>query len=158
MSLSVKSSGLFANLEIRSEKIREVHIEAEKQRIKREQEERERRNFEERKKAEQREFKSLFFMAERLHKTNMLRHYISTYEEFISQNSEMSEEIAVKIKWAKEKADWLDPFISKKDQFLDNKDIDALIQPECPKTNSWGYTYTPSVGNTFWSSPFSKWS
>lgn len=106
MSLSVKSSGLFANLEIRSEKIREVHIEAEKQRIKREQEERERRNFEERK-----------------------------------------------------KADWLDQYISKKDQFLDNKDIDALIQPECPKTNSLGYPYyTQSVGNSFWSSPFSKWS
>ena len=116
------------------------------------------RNFEERKKAEQQEFKSLFYMAERLHKTNILRHYINTYEEFVTQNGAMNEEISEKVRWAKEKADWLDPFISKKDQFLNNKDIEALIQPECPKVNSWGYqSYTQPVSNNFWSSPYSKW-
>ncbi len=153
-----KIISIIANLEVRSEKIKEERIEAEQQRIKHEQEERDRRNFEERKKAEQQEFKSLFSMAERLHKTNMLRHYISTYEEFIIKNGEMSEEIEVKIRWAKDKADWLDPFISKKDQFLSYKDIDALIQPECPKNNSWGYqSYTQSNSNSFWSRPYSKW-
>ena len=153
-----KIISIIANLEIRSEKIKEERIEEEQRRIKREKEERERRNFEERKKAEQQEFKSLFSMAERLHKTNILRHYISTYEEFIIKNGEISEEIEVKIRWAKDKADWLDPFISKKDQFLNYKDIDALIQPECPKNNSWGYqSYTQSNSNSFWSSPYSKW-
>lgn len=156
--LEDKIISIIANLEIRAEKLKEERIEAEQRRIKREQEERERRNFEERKKAEQQEFKSLFSMAERLHKTNILRHYINTYEEFVTENGSMNEEISEKVKWAKEKADWLDPFIAKKDQFLNYKDIDALIQPECPKNNSWGYqSYTPSNSNSFWSSPYSKW-
>ena len=97
-------------------------------------------------------------MAERLHKTNILRQYISTYEEFINKQGEMDEEIAAEIQWAKEKADWLDPFISKKDHYMDRYDKDEIIQPECPKKNTWDNpSYTSSPGHSFWSSPFRKW-
>jgi hypothetical protein len=154
-----KIISVIANLEIRSEKIKEDRIEAERQRIKREKEELERKTLEERKKSERKEFKSLFTMAERLHKTNMLRQYISTYEEFVNKGGEMDDEIAAKIEWAKAKADWLDPFISKKDPYMDFYDKDEIIQPECPKKNSWEYqSYSSPSRDTFWSNPYRKWS
>ena len=58
---------------------------------------------------------------------------LSTFEEFVSRDGEVTEEIATKIEWAKAKADWLDPFISKEDQYLDSYDKDEIIQPECPR-------------------------
>ena len=154
-----KIISITANLEIRSEKIKEDRIEMERQRIIREKEEFDRKKLEERKKSELNEFKSLFTMAERLHKTNILRQYIITYEEFANKSGEMNEEIAAKIEWAKDKADWLDPFISKKDQYMDHYKKDEIIQPECPKKNSWDNpSYSSSIGNTFWSNPSRKWS
>ena len=87
---------IIANLEIRAEKIKEERIEAERQRIIRENEERLRREFKEKKKAEKKEFKSLFSMAERLHKTQILRQYIATFEEFLNSRGEMNEEVCYK--------------------------------------------------------------
>lgn len=157
--LEQKIITIIADLEIRSEKMKEYRIEAEQRRIIREKEELERKKFEENRKAELNEFKSLFTMAERLHKTNILRQYISTYEEFIQKGGEMNEEIASQIQWAKDKADWLDPFISKEDKYMDYYKKDEIIQPECPKRNTWEYTsYTSSSGYSFWSSPTRKWS
>ena len=150
-----KIIAIIANLEIRSEKIKEDRIESERQKILRENEERIRKEFEVKRNAELKEFKSLFTMAERLHKTNILRQYISTYEDLINKGGEMNEEIAAKIKWAIDKADWLDPFISKKDQFMDCYNKDVIIQPECPKQNSWDSSgYSGSSGHSFWSKPF----
>ena len=155
---------IVANLEIRSEKIKEERIEEErieeeKRRIIREKEERERKQFESKRKEEYNEFKSLFSMAERLHKTNILRQYISSYEDFIFENGLITDEIKQKIEWAKEKADWLDPFIKKEDKYLDYYDKDEIIQQECPNKNTWGYSsyYSSPPKESFWSSPFRKW-
>lgn len=148
---------IIADLEIRSEEIKEERIEAEKRRIQREKEEQERKKFEENRKSEFKAFKSLFSMAERLHKANILRQYIATFEEFAKSKGEIDEDVAEEIEWAKEKADWLDPFISRKDKYLDHYNKDEIIQPECPKKNTWDYpSYTSSSGNSFWSNPFHK--
>ena len=153
-----KIISIIANLEIRAEKIKEERIESERQRIIRENEERLREEFKQKKKAEKKEFKSLFLMAERLHKTHILRQYISTFEEYVSRDGEMTEEIATKIEWAKAKADWLDPFISKEDQYLDSFDKDELIQAECPKKDTWNYPsysdYQSTPKYSFWSNPW----
>jgi hypothetical protein len=149
---------IIADLEIRSEEIKEERIEAEKRRIQREKEEQERQRFEENRKTEYKAFKSLFSMAERLHKANILRQYIVTFEEFARNKGEIDEDVAEEIKWAKEKADWLDPFISRKDKYLDYYNKDEIIQPECPKKNTWDYpSYNTSSGHSFWSNPFRKW-
>jgi hypothetical protein len=156
--LEDKIISIIANLEIRAEKIKEERIESERQRIIRENEERLRQVFKEKKKAKKKEFKSLFSMAERLHKTQILRHYISTYEEFLKDKGEMDEEAVTKLEWAKLKADWLDPFISKDDKYLDSYDMNELIQPECPKKDSWnqfGYSdYHSAPEYNFWSNPW----
>jgi hypothetical protein len=156
--LEDKIISIIANLEIRAEKIKEERIEDEHRRLIRETEERLRREFKEKKEAEKKEFKSLFLLAERLHKTHILRQYISTFEEFVSRNGDVNEEIATKIEWAKSKADWLDPFISKEDQYWDSYDKDEITQPECPKKNSWEYSnYTSTPKPSFWSNPYRKW-
>lgn len=143
--LEDKIISIIANLEIRAERIKEERIEDERRRLIRETEECLRREFKEKKEAEKKEFKSLFIMAERLHKTHILRQYISTFEEFVSRNGDVKEEIATKIEWAKLKADWLDPFISKEDQYLDSYDKAEITQPECPKKNSWEYSNYTSM-------------
>jgi hypothetical protein len=103
--LEDKIISIIANLEIRAEKIKEERIEDERRRLIRENEERLREEFKQKQKAEKKEFKSLFLMAERLHKTHILRQYISTFEEFVSRNGKVNEEIVAKIEWAKAKAD-----------------------------------------------------
>ena len=150
---------IVAKLEIRAEKIKEERIEQEKWRIKREKEERERKEFEQKRDKEYEEFKTLFTMAERLHKTTILRTYIFTYEKFVMDRGELTDEITEKINWAREKADWLDPFISRKDKYLDFYKKDEIIQPECPKKDIWDYSdyYSVSPDDSFWSNPFRKW-
>jgi hypothetical protein len=97
-------------------------------------------------------------MAERLHKTQILRHYITAFEEYLSNRGEMNEVSAEKIEWTKVKADWLDPFISKEDQYLDSYDKDALIQTDCPKKDTWNYPsysdYQSTPKYSFWSNPW----
>ena len=160
--LEDKIISIIANLEIRAEKIKEERIEDERRRVIRENEERLREEFKQKKKAEKKEFKSLFLMAERLHKTHILRQYISTFEEFVSRDGEITEEIATKIEWAKAKADWLDPFVSKEDAYLDSYDKDEMIQPECSKKDTWNYpsysNYQSTPKDSFGSNPYRKWS
>jgi hypothetical protein len=156
--LEDKIISIIASLEIRAEKIKEERIEDERRRIIRENEERLQREFKEKKEAEKKEFKSLFLMAERLHKTHILRQYISTFEEFVSRSGEVNEEIVAKIEWARAKADWLDPFISKKDKYLDSYDKDEMIKPECSKKDTWSYPnysdYQRTPEYSFWSNPW----
>jgi hypothetical protein len=156
--LEDKIIAIIANLEVRAEKIKEERIEAERRRIEQEKQEKLRREFKEMQDAEKKEFKSLFRMAEQLHKTQILRHFISTFEDLLNGRGEMDKESASKIQWAKEKADWLDPFISKSDKYLDSCDKNELIQPECPKKDSWGYSsysdYYSAPKYSFWSNPW----
>ena len=156
--LEDKIISIIAFLERKSDDIKEYRIEEEKRRIKREEEERKRKEFEARRKTELKEFQSLFTMAERLHKANVIRSYIYTYEEYIHKNNIDNEEASAKIEWAKEKADWLDPFISKEDKYLDHYEKDKIIQPECPKQHSWQDTsyYSESESYNFWAKPWWK--
>jgi len=139
--LEDKIAAIIAFCEIKSEEIKENRLEEENRRIKLEEEKRIREEFEAkrraelkeleaRRKAEVKEFQLLFTMAERLQKANILRNYINTYEEYLQKNKIDDKEILAKIEWAKEKADWLDPFISKADEYLDHYDKDEIIPPD----------------------------
>jgi len=156
--LKDKIIAIIANLEVNSEQIKEERIEAERREIIRKEKERIRLEFEAKQEKELKEFKSLFSMAELLHKTNILRNYISTYEQFVIEHGEMDEEISNKLQWAKEKADWLDPFISKVDQYLDKYDKNDILQSESTKYNSRRYddSYSSYYNYSFWSNPFRR--
>lgn len=147
---------IIAYCEIKSEEIKENRLEEEKRRTKMEEERRIQEEFEAKRKAELKEFQTLFTMAERLHKTNILRNYIYTYEEYLQKNEINDEEILANIEWAKDKADWLDPFVSKSDKYLDHFDKEKVIQSDSPKQNSWSHQdyNEQSSRDNFWKKPW----
>ncbi len=147
---------IIAYCEIKSEEIKENRLEEEKRRIKMEEERRIQEEFEAKRKAELKEFQTLFTMAERLDKTNILRNYIYTYEEYLQKNEIYDEEILAKIEWAKDKADWLDPFVSKSDKYLDHFDKEKVIQSDFSKQNSWSHQdyKEQSSRDNFWRKPW----
>lgn len=154
--LEDKIAAIIAFCEIKSEEIKENRLEEEKRRIKMEEEKRIREEFEAKRKAELKEFQTLFTMAERLHNTNILRNYIYTYEEYLQKNEINDEEILAKIEWAKDKADWLDPFVSKSDKYLDHYDKDKVIQSDSLKQSSWSHQdyNEQSSRDNFWKKPW----
>jgi hypothetical protein len=154
--LEDKIISIIAFLEIQSENVKLERIEEEKRRIQREKEEQIRRAFEAKRKAELKEFQSLFTMAERLYKANIIREYINTYEVYLEKNEITDEEVLKNIEWAKDKADWLDPFISKEDIYLDYFEKDEIIQPKCPKQQSWDERcyYENFDNRSFWQKPW----
>ena len=60
------------------------------------------------------------------------------------------DELLAKIQWAREKADWLDPFIAKKDNYLNSYDMDRILQAAVPERS-----YRNS-GYSFWTKPYWK--
>lgn len=167
--LEDKIVSIIAFIEIKAEEIKTERIEAEQQRIQREEDERRRKELEEirrielekleaKRKAELKEFQSLFTMADRLYKANIIRDYIYRYENFLKENNIEEEETLKKIAWAKEKADWLDPFISKEDEYLDYYDKDEITQPKYSKQQTLqGYQshQEPSGSRyNFWEKPW----
>lgn len=148
-----KIASIIAFLEIKSDEIKEERQEREHQRKIQEEKERIRKEFEAKKANELKEFQSLFIMAERLFKANVIRNYIDTYEEYLRKKEISDKDVLEKLQWARDKADWLDPFISKEDQYMDCYDKDKIIQPDCPKqqpSRSSGSIYN------FWAKPWWK--
>ena len=78
-------------------------------------------------------------MADRHFKANIIRQYVCSYEEQLKTRSITDEEILAELAWAKDKADWLDPLISKPDEYLDHYNKDAITQPK----NSYSSSYNP---------------
>ena len=137
--LEEKIISIVARLELHAEAIKETRIWAEQQRIKREEEERRRQIYQAKKEKELAKFQSLFTMADRHFKANIIRQYVCSYEEQLKTRSITDEEILAELAWAKDKADWLDPLISKPDEYLDHYNKDAITQPK----NSYSSSYNP---------------
>ena len=153
--LEDKMISIIAFLEIKSDDIKTERIEEEKREAEREEKERNRREFEAKCSAELKQFQSLFSMAERLHKANILREYIHTYEAYLAEKGIADEEVLKKLEWAKDKADWIDPFISKEDVYLDRYEKDEVIQSKCSKSHSYERSYYGSSNErSFWQKPW----
>ena len=156
---------IIANLEYRSKKIKEDRIADEERRIRRAEEERirkeietkereERERFEAKRQTELKEYRMMFTMAERLRKANILRQYIAEYEEYLKTSETLDDEVVKKLEWARKKADWLDPFIDVKDEYLNEDDKDQSLETIKSDSN----TRRPSTAETerysFWSKPY----
>lgn len=70
-------------------------------------------------------FKSLINSSGRWHKSEQLRNYLDTYESKMQERGLLSADVIGKIKWARKKADWYDPFIEAEDEIF--KEIDRDI-------------------------------
>lgn len=137
--LEDKIISIIACLELQAVTIKEERIEEERRRIREEEKERHRQIYQAKKEKELERFQSLFTMADRHFKANIIRQYVHSYEEQLRTRSITDEEILAELAWAKDKADWLDPLISKPDEYLDHYNKDTITQSK----NSYSSSYNP---------------
>jgi hypothetical protein len=83
--------------------------------------------------AELKQFKSLFSQADRWHRTQYIRSYLEEIEKNAIQTNSLDESKKEWISWAKERADWYDPFINKPYELFDEVDKETLTI----KNNRW---------------------
>lgn len=124
--LESKLSNIMASLELKAKKQKEERIEMEasweRMRIEREL----REKLQKEKDAELKQFKSLINNATRWHKSQYIRNYINEFEVFAKINNTLGANKITWIQWAKEKADWFDPFIEKEVELLKGVDRDSI--------------------------------
>lgn len=117
--------------------------------LKRQEEERKRLEEEERariaaRREEEREkVERLLFDADRVKVASLIREYANQFE--AHKTGKMDDgQLQEKLQWMREKADFMDPFIQRKDEWLTPEDIGLLLNPEITKTteeshSSFGY-------------------
>lgn len=71
-------------------------------------------------------FKQLFETAGRWHRSQYLRNYINEFERYNAESNSLDSHKRDWIAWAKEKADWYDPFIEKEVDLLSEIDRETL--------------------------------
>jgi hypothetical protein len=109
---------LFIEASAKAKKEKRLEREAEQEKHK--EELRIARENEEHKEEEFDRFRDLFVQANLLHKANILREYIKTVETNATSEGRLSAELKEWIGWARNKIDWFDPSIARKDQLLDD--------------------------------------
>lgn len=98
---------------------------------------------EERRNEERGLLRKLLFNADRARAAAMIRDYAAQFEETMAGKME-DEELKKQVQWIREKADFIDPFIKRNDEWLLPSDIGRLLNPEITKTteehrSSYGY-------------------
>ncbi len=129
-------SKIIAKLELQA---KETNVWRENWRIeeeKRRERERLQRELEKRQEQELENFKDLFRQAARLEKAEQIRRYIAIFENRAILEGKLNNEIINWINWAREKADWYDPFIEKPDELLSDVNKETLV---LKKKNLYGW-------------------
>jgi hypothetical protein len=121
-------------LEIRAKKDEEQAIQRALWRKKIEEEREREKQLQALKDNELNRFQQLFDTASRWHKSQYLRNYINEFEKYALDSKTLDPDKQEWIKWAKEKADWYDPFIEKEVDLLKDVDRDTL---KSKKKNYW---------------------
>ena len=83
--------------------------------------------------------KDLFKFAEYHNKANIIRDYISRVENQAPNNNQDPTELKEWIKWANDKADWLDPLVNKSDELLNERDKEDFTNQK--QTSNSFYRY-----------------
>lgn len=123
-----KLTSILITLELKAKQNKERRLEHEAwQRNFRKQEEI-KKALQEKKDKELEGFESLFHTATRWHKSQYIRNYIEEFKDYAIKSNSLDEEKKEWIEWAKEKADWYDPFIEKEVKLLEDVNRDTLKQ------------------------------
>ena len=97
--------------------------------------------------------RELLFDADRSRIAKMIREYIMKYETEMAGKME-EEELQKKLQWMREKADYIDPFVNREDEWLSEEDMGRLLSPEIIKTvekcqpSSYGYGHETEL--SYW--------
>jgi hypothetical protein len=130
---------IIAKIEIKGEEMKKYRIECEIYWAK----EKERKRIEElRRKRKEKEFsdvKNLFMECKQWQEAQVLRNYLNESESFAMQKNKMTKKFKKWLEWARKKADWYDPFILKRDKYLDESDKEELFAKK--KLNQFGTNY-----------------
>ncbi|MGZ3859532.1 MAG: hypothetical protein ACXVMS_08375 [Flavisolibacter sp.] len=112
-------SRIIAALEITAEEEKQARIKRDKWHAEYERERQEKLAAQQQKEIEIADFNLLLNQAERFNKAYQIREYIDVVEKKAIDSQSSSVEMVAWIKWATQKANWLDPTIQEKDDFLD---------------------------------------
>jgi hypothetical protein len=102
-------------------------------RIQKAEEDRIRKIFEALKEKEVVKTRKFFSDAKKFSRATMYRNFIKATEQKAITANNLTEELKEWIKWANDKADWIDPTNEKQDELLSDNDIDEIKNPK--KTN-----------------------
>ena len=126
-------ANIVAKIELEAEKELIWREECRLDDIKRAEEDRIRKIFEARKEKEVVKTRKLFSDAKKFNKATIYRNFIKATEQKAITENNLTEELKDWIKWAYDKADWIDPTSTKQDELLNDNDIDEIENPK--KTN-----------------------
>jgi hypothetical protein len=119
-------ANIVAKIELDAEKELEWREDCRLDKTQRAEEDRIRKIFEARKEKEVVKTRKLFSDAKKFSKATMYRNFIkATEQKAITENS-LTVELKEWIKWANDKADWIDPTTKKQDELLSDNDIDEI--------------------------------
>jgi hypothetical protein len=130
---------IVAKIELEAEKELEWREQCRINQIKREVEQKIRKDYEARKELEFNNTKDLFKEAEYHNKAKIIRDYIDSIEHQATKKNNLTTELKEWLQWAKDKVDWFDPLVNKEDNLLTEKDKEELISLK--KTNNNFYRY-----------------
>jgi hypothetical protein len=126
-------ANIVAKIELDAEKELLWREECRLARIQRAEEDRIRKIFESLKEKEMVKTRKLFSDAKKFDKATIYRNFIKATEQKAITENNITEELKEWIKWANDKADWIDPTSPKQDELINNNDIDEIENPK--KTN-----------------------
>ena len=133
LKLENQLAKIVAKIELEAEEELKWREECRLDAIQREEEEKIRKEFESRKEKEVVKTRKLFSDAKKFNKAAMYRNFIKATEQKAITENNLTEELKDWIKWAYDKADWIDPTSAKQDELLHDNDIDEIENPK--KTN-----------------------
>jgi len=117
---------ILAGIEYHAWKDREERIAREKVWADNKERERIAKELLDRKVKELADFKELFRKSQRHEKAEIIRRYVQNLEMSAIKRNELTEELKNRIEWARQKADWYDPFIEAYDELLNEVDREEL--------------------------------
>ena len=107
--------------------------------IKRQEEEKIRKEFQKRREDELKITNELFSYAIYHNKAKIVREYLKELETNAIQNNQLTRELQDWLKWAKDKADWFDPMVIKEDELLYDSDKDDLVSTKKKENKFYRY-------------------
>lgn len=130
---------IVAKIELDAQKELEWREECRLSKIKREEEEKIRKEFQKKREDELQRTKELFNDAIYYNKAKIVREYLNELETKASLNNQLTNELQDWLKWAKDKIDWFDPMIKKEDLLLNESDKEDLISIKKKETSFYRY-------------------
>lgn len=137
--LENRLSKVVAKIELDAIKELEWREECRIHRIQEAEKEKLRKEFQAKRDKELLDTKDLFKLAEYHNKANIIRDYISRIENQEPDNNQAPSELKEWIKWANDKADWLDPLVNKSDELLNERDKEDFTNQK--QTSNSFYRY-----------------